>query len=165
MSESKRLHSAKRLPTGTLAARRSIGHRERLARRGATIGCYSATGLWVTVELHEHEHATAIVELRQRAPDEPDAGVLLVAVHATADEAAMAAEARVLARGGRLDTEAEQLAESPVRGGAAERLRRGAPGEPPLELDGRDSRPVPRSTAHQLLGGQDGRFRHVRGGR
>jgi hypothetical protein len=130
-----------------------------------TIGSYGQAHGWAAVVVLERDGEQLLVEEQHHQPDDPDArGLVLRRYPADERERAVAAgTARVLALGGRLDCEPEQLAGSPVAGQARAELRPAPRNGGWVELDGRDSRPVPGEQARRMFGAELERYLHLAG--
>src|SRR5215216_2993557 len=108
-----------------------------------TVGSSGHAHGWSAVVVLELDGEQLLVEERHARPDDPDArGLVLHRYRADERERALAeGTARVLALGGRLDCEPEQLAGSPVAAQARAELGPEPRNGDWLELDERDSRP------------------------
>ncbi|HEV2752855.1 MAG TPA: hypothetical protein VGV36_03335 [Solirubrobacteraceae bacterium] len=128
-----------------------------------TIGTWASDRGYTAVSVQQHDEALLVVCEHHDHPDDPHPVAVVTARYALHEQrlAEAAAATGVLARGGRLQgTEPEQLAESPVRGQALRALRRDAP-PAPLELPGRDGRPVGPAQAKRMFAAELGRYVHV----
>jgi hypothetical protein len=118
----------------------------------ATIGTYADGGTWIAVCVLDLDGEHVLVDERHAHPDDPDAGGTVVRHYREREAALAEGAARVLALGGWLDAEPEQVACSRVRGQARAQLRPFPRSAWWREPDGRDSTPVERAQAERMLG-------------
>jgi len=128
-----------------------------------TIGTYADAGGWTAVCVLDLNGEQLLVDAHHTQPDDPDAGAAIVRRYRERERALAEGAARVLALGGRLGVEPEQLAGSPVCGQAREQLRRSPRIAACPELDGRDSTRVDRERAARMFGAELERYLHVVG--
>jgi hypothetical protein len=130
-----------------------------------TIGSYGHAHGWSALVVLELDGEQLLVEERHARPDDPDARGLVVRRYRAGERERALAEgaARVLALGGRLDCEPEQLAGSPVAGEPRAKLRPEPRNGGWVELDGRDSRPVAPEQARRMFGTELERYLHLVG--
>jgi hypothetical protein len=127
-----------------------------------TIGTYPGGG-WTAVCVLQMGGEQLLVDEHHAHPDDPDAGEVIVRRYRERERALAEGAARVLALGGQLGAEPEQLAGSPVGGQARAQLRPAPRIAACLELDGRDSTPVEQSRAELMFGIELERYLHIVG--
>jgi hypothetical protein len=121
-----------------------------------TVGTSADGGRWVAVCLLELDAEHLLVEEREAQPDDRDAEGLIVRRYQEGEWGLAQGAARVLALGGQLGTEPEQLAASPVRGQALADVRPAPRIGAWLELDGRDSRQREQPRAKRMFARSSG---------
>lgn len=128
-----------------------------------TIGTYADGNGWTAVCVLELAGEQVLVDKHHAHPDDANADGVVVRRYQERERALAEGAARVLALGGQLGAEPEQLACSPVRGQARAELRAAPRIAAWLELDGRDSTLVERARAGRMFGADLGRYLHVVG--
>jgi hypothetical protein len=128
-----------------------------------TIGTYADGGGWTAVCVLEVGGEQLLVDEHHGHPDDPQTGVAVVRRYLERERALTEGAARVLALGGQLGAEPEQLACSPVRGQSRAELRPAPRIAAWLELDGRDSTRVEPVCAERMFGADLERYLHVVG--
>jgi hypothetical protein len=128
-----------------------------------TIGSYGHAHGRSAVVVLEAGGEQLLVEQRHARPDDPDARGLVLGRYPCEERERALAEgtARLLAMGGQLGCEPEQLVGSRVAGQARAELRPEPRNGGWLELDGRDSSPVEPGQARRMFGTELERYLHL----
>lgn len=128
-----------------------------------TIGTWATARGYTAVSVQPVGDELLLVAEHHAHPDDPQAGATVLERYPRAQRQRALAQAtgRVLARGGRLRCEPEQLAESPVCGQARQALAHTAGASAPIELSGRDGQPVKRRQAQRMFDADLERYVHA----
>jgi hypothetical protein len=148
---------------GRVAGGELVERAERRSAMSAMIGTYADGGAWIAFCVLERDGEYLLVDELHAQPDDPDADGAVVRHYRGRERALAEGAARVLALGGELDAEPEQIACSPVRGQARAELRPDPRIASWRERDGRDSTPVERAQAERMFGADLERYLHVLG--
>ena len=128
-----------------------------------TIGTWATARGYTAVSVQPVGDELLLVAEHHTHPDDPQAGAAVLERFPRAQRQRALAQAtgRVLARGGHLRCEPEQLAESPVWGQARAALAQTARTSAPIELSGRDGQPVERRQAQRMFDADLERYVHA----